>query len=276
MLSGWPAAVAAHHLDDSALERLSKAGDSSGLATDRILRDSVLIVGMGGLGVPAAWALARAGMRRLSLVDPDPVELSNLARQVIYRVEDIGTFKVEAARRKLTANFPAVAIDIHPTLFDASNAARLVAAHAVTIDATDSPVAKFLINDTCLAAERPFVYGGVIGMTGQCMTVIPRETACLRCVFETPPDEAEIATCREAGILGPVAGAIGEIQAAEAMRALRALKPNLAGKILTYDAGNPARVRLRAVAPRPGCGCGAWKNENAADSPAHETAEGKR
>jgi molybdopterin/thiamine biosynthesis adenylyltransferase len=254
--------------------RLSKAGDSSGLTTDR--KDRVLIVGVGGLGIPAAWALARAGVRNLTLVDPDPVELSNLARQVIYRVEEVGTPKVDAAKQRLAARFPAVAIETHRALFDTSNATNLVASHDLTIDATDSPVAKFLINDTCIAADRPFVYGGVIGMTGQCMTVIPHLTACLRCVFETVPDENEIATCREAGILGPVAGAIGEMQAAEAMRALRALKPNLAGKILTYDAGITVRVRLRAVAPRPGCSCGAWENRTASHEAHQETAEGKR
>ena len=100
-------------------------------------------------------------------------------------------------------------------------------------------------------------------MTGQAMTVIPGETACIRCVFETPPDEDEIQSCREAGIVGPVAGAIGEMQAGEAMRALRAQKPLLSGKILTYDASGPSRVRITAVSPRPGCGCGASKQRAA-------------
>ena len=120
------------------------------------------------------------------------------------------------------------------------------------IDATDSPAAKFLINDTCIAARIPFVYGGVVGMTGQAMTVIPGETACVRCVFETPPDEEEIQSCREAGIVGPVAGAIGEMQAGEAMRAARAQTLLLSGKILTYDASGPSRVRITAVWSAPG------------------------
>jgi len=227
------------------------------VATERIL-----IVGLGGLGVPALWALARAGARRLTLVDPDPVELSNLARQVIYRPADMGVPKVEAAARWLVERFPDVRVERHAIALDASNAARLVAAHDFVIDATDSPAAKFLINDTCISARTPFVYGGVIGMTGQAMTVIPGETACIRCVFENPPDEDEIQSCREAGIVGPVAGAVGEMQAAEAMRAVRAQTPLLSGKILTYDASGPARVRITAVSPRPGCGCGAWRTES--------------
>jgi len=224
------------------------------VATQRIL-----IVGLGGLGVPALWALARAGARRLTLVDPDPVELSNLARQVIYRPVDIGTPKVEAAARWLAARFPEVGAERHAMALDASNAARLVAAHDFVIDATDSPAAKFLINDTCIAARAPFIYGGVVGMTGQAMTVIPGQTACIRCVFETPPDDIEIQSCRDAGIIGPVAGAIGEMQAAEAMRVSRAQRPLLSGKILTYDGSGPGRVRIAAVSPRPGCGCGAWR-----------------
>ena len=233
---------------------------TDGRCATEVATEGILIVGLGGLGVPALWSLARAGAPRLTLVDPDPVELSNLARQVIYRSRDLGTPKVEAAARWLGERFAGVKVERHALALDASNAARLVAAHGFVIDATDSPVAKFLINDTCIAARTPFVYGGVVGMTGQAMTVIPGATACIRCVFETPPGEDEIQSCREAGIVGPVAGAIGEMQAAEAMRASRAQTLLLAGKILTYDASGPSRVRMTAVSPRPGCGCGAWKS----------------
>ncbi|HEV2171740.1 MAG TPA: HesA/MoeB/ThiF family protein [Candidatus Binatus sp.] len=224
------------------------------MATDRIL-----IVGVGGLGVPSLWALARAGARHLTLVDPDPVELSNLARQVIYRTSDIGTPKVEAAARWLGERFPDVNVERHAIALDTSSAQRLISGHDFVIEATDNPVAKFLINDTCIATRTPFVYGGVVGMTGQVMTVIPAQTACVRCVFETPPDEAEIQSCREAGIVGPVAGAIGEMQANEAMRAIRAQPLLLSGKILSYDASGPSRVRMMEVSPRRGCICGAWK-----------------
>jgi molybdopterin/thiamine biosynthesis adenylyltransferase len=223
-----------------------------------------LIVGVGGLGVPALWALARDGARDLTLVDPELVELSNLPRQVIFREADLGTPKVEAAARWLGENFPQIKIDRHAIALDESNAARLIAEHDFVIDATDSPLAKFLINDACIAARKPFAYGGVIGMTGQAMTVIPTVSACLRCVFENPPDDDEIQSCREAGILGPVAGAIGAMQAAEAMRASRAQKLLLSGKILTYDAAKSARVRITEVNPRPGCECGAPKMQPAA------------
>ena len=222
------------------------------------LSGRVLIVGVGGLGVPAAWALSRAGVRGLTLVDPDPVELSNLARQVIYRIADVGRPKVEAAAERLAAEFPGLEIERHAVELDAANASQFIRAHDFTIDGTDNPRAKFAINDAAIAAMRPFAYGGVIGMTGQAMTVIPGRSACLRCLFEEPPGEAEIASCREAGIIGPVAGVIGEVQAAEAIRVLAGAAPRLAGRILTYDGAiAAARVRIAGVAARRGCACGA-------------------
>ncbi len=229
----------------------------------------ILIIGAGGLGAPAAWALARAGTARITILDPDPVDLSNLARQVIYRMEDIGVPKVEAAARRLGIAFPHIEIDPRAIAFDANNGAAFAAAHDFIIDATDDPSVKFLINDIACAADRPFVYGGVLGMTGQAMTVLPGRSACLRCLFEGPPEPGEIASCRDAGIIGPVAAAIAEIQAAEALAYLRGATPSLAGRILTYDAAIAARFRLTAVSAREGCGCGAARR---AKSGAAETA----
>ncbi len=233
-------------------------------------RERVLIVGLGGLGVPAASALARDGRAWLTLIDPDPVELSNLARQVIYRTEDVGVPKADAARRRLQERFGTFAIEARALELNAGNARALAAAHDFVIDATDNPAAKFLINDACVADRVPFAYGGVLGMTGQAMTVLPGVTSCLRCLFEAPPDEAEIASCREAGIIGPVAGAIGEVQAAEAMRVLAGRPAELAGAMLTYDASGAApRVRIAPVGVRRGCECGAWR---AAEKPVRAAA----
>ena len=218
------------------------------------------------MGVPAACALARAGATRITLIDPDPVELSNLARQVIYRESDLGQPKAEVAAAHLRTRFPQLDIATHVAAFDSHNAISLAAAHDFLIDATDDPAAKFLINDTALQTRRPFVYGGVLTMAGHAMTVLPGRTACLRCLFEAPPSPDEIASCREAGIVGPVAGVIGEIQAAEAIASLAGAMPRLAGRILTYDAAVSARFRVTEVPIRTGCKCEAVRGDSAAAS----------
>jgi molybdopterin/thiamine biosynthesis adenylyltransferase len=218
---------------------------------------SVLIVGVGGLGVPAALAIVRGGVTRLGLIDPDPVELSNLQRQVIYSLADIGKPKVTAAKRRLGEINDQVEFTTYQCHLDPANARAMIESYDFIIDATDSPSTKFLINDVCITLDRPFAYGGVLGMIGQTMTVLPGRTACLRCLFEEPPDENEIASCRDAGIIGPVAGAIGEAQAAEALRYLGGAMPALAGIMLTYNAKESRRIRLTPIAARPGCGCGA-------------------
>lgn len=218
----------------------------------------ILVVGAGGLGIPAAWALARDGAKSFTLLDPDPVELSNLPRQFVFIDADIGRPKVEAASEHLAARFPGVSIDARAITLDESNAAALIGEHAFVIDATDNPSVKFLINDSCVRLGVRFVYAGVIGTRGQAMTVLPGRSACLGCLFEEPPGEDEAATCRDAGIIGPVAGAIGEIEAAEAIRHVSGLAPQLAGNILTYDAGARPRVRIASVGARQGCACGAF------------------
>jgi molybdopterin/thiamine biosynthesis adenylyltransferase len=223
------------------------------------LNTRVLIVGVGGLGVPAAWALARAGVRGLTLVDPDPVELSNLPRQVIFRDSDLGQPKVDVAARRLHAMFNGMEIERHKIAFDSANARALAAAHGVIVDATDDPTAKFLINDTAIALGRPFIYGGVLATVGQAMTVVPGRGACLRCLFEAPPADDETATCREAGIIGPVAGVIGEVQAAEALTVMRGGVPMLMSRILTCDASAGMRIRVTEVATRAGCSCAVIK-----------------
>ena len=152
---------------------------------------------------------------------------------------------------------------------DTSNAARMATRYGFIIDATDSPAAKFLINDTCVAAGRPFVYAGVLALAGQSMTVIPGRTACLRCLFQEPPGEAEAASCREAGIIGPVAGAIGEIEAAEAIRWGREWQIHVddssydlvrasrwRSRVDVVSADGPVGTVRRAAGPRKGRGGG--------------------
>jgi molybdopterin/thiamine biosynthesis adenylyltransferase len=218
-------------------------------------KKAVLVVGAGGLGAPAIIALAASGRFTLGLADPERVELSNLARQIIYGTRQVGQFKVEAAARyaRETLGFR----DVRPMniALNAANAPELVAQYDFVIDATDDPAVKFLINDVCLAMGRPFCYGGVLGFRGQAMTIVGGETACLRCLFEFPPDQDEVATCREAGIVGSVAGLVGFVQAKEALYCLRGLRPRLAGKLFAYDGAGRRAIRILPVQRREGCAC---------------------
>jgi molybdopterin/thiamine biosynthesis adenylyltransferase len=224
----------------------------------------ILIVGIGGLGIPAACALVRAGFADLGLIDPDLIDRSNLPRQIIFGESDVGTPKVIAAARHLAALLPAAKIESMAISLDLANAAEIIARFGFVIDATDSPATKFLINDICVDLGVPLVYGGVLGLAGQAMTILPGTTACLRCLFEEPPDDADLASCREAGIIGPVAGAIGETQAAEALAFMSGRMPALAGTMLTLDGSQSGRVRLTPIAARVGCRCGAAESNAAA------------
>jgi molybdopterin/thiamine biosynthesis adenylyltransferase len=238
---------------------------------------AILIVGVGGLGVPAAMAIARAHcIGRIGLIDAESVETTNLHRQIIYTGTDIGRPKVEAAARHLRDIDGKLEIETYPVALEADNAREIIERYDFVIDGTDSPAAKVLINDIAIATSTPFVYGGVLGMDGQAMTVIPGQTACVRCLFEEAPDPDEVASCREAGILGPVAGAIGNLQGQEALAFVSGREAELSGGILTYDGAGPARVRFTRVNPRPRCVCGAFERAIEGSAPAHQPEEGTR
>jgi molybdopterin/thiamine biosynthesis adenylyltransferase len=196
-------------------------------------RSSALVIGVGGLGAPAAAALARAGVGRLRLVDPDVVETSNLPRQPLYDDGDVGAPKVTAAARRLQALHAGVRVEPVRERFDGDLA--LLRDVDVVIDGTDTVATKFVVNDATVAAGVPLVHAGAIGFRAQLLTVLPGESACYRCVFEEPPPADEVASCQEAGVLGPTVVLAGTLQAAEAVRLLRGERAQFANRLLTID-----------------------------------------
>jgi adenylyltransferase/sulfurtransferase len=180
----------------------------------------VLIVGAGGLGCPVSWHLAAAGVGRLTIIDPDAVELSNLNRQILYRTDDIGRAKVTVLAARIADRFPHTAISAHREPLTEDNLAALFAPADFIVDATDGVAVKFLINDGAVAVGRPFSHAGILGLQGQTLTVLPGRSACLRCLFPEPPQPDTVPTCQEAGILGAVAGVIGSVQANEVIKYL--------------------------------------------------------
>lgn len=233
---------------------------------------AVLVVGAGGLGCPALYALARAGVGTLGVADPDRVDVTNLHRQILHASADVGRLKVESAAAALVARFPDLRVRTHALRVETANAAALISQYQVVVDGTDSFDSKFLLNDSCVLGGVPLVIGAVVGLGGQLMSVLPGH-ACYRCLFEAPPEAGAIASCQQAGVLGPVAGVIGALQAKEAL-AILAGAPELASALLAYEARSDRRrvVRFR---PRRSCAaCGESRALDAAGSPTspHEDA----
>lgn len=202
----------------------------------KLLNSKVLIIGAGGLGAPAALYLAAAGVGTIGIVDADEVDLSNLQRQVIHTTNDLGKAKVKSAAETMQAINPDVTVNTYRTFVDSSNIMDLIKDYDFVIDGTDNFPAKFLINDACVMAQKPFSHAGIIRFKGQLMTYVPGEGPCYRCVFKNPPPKDAVPTCKQAGVIGAMGGVIGSLQAMEAVKYIIGQGELLTGKLLTYDA----------------------------------------
>lgn len=202
----------------------------------KLLNGKVLIIGAGGLGAPAAMYLAAAGVGTIGIADADEVDLSNLQRQIIHGTADIGKAKVKSAKETMNAMNPDVTVNTYRTFVTSENIMELIEGYDFIIDGTDNFPAKFLINDACVLAKKPFSHAGIIRFQGQLMTYVPGEGPCYRCVFKNPPPKDAIPTCKQAGVIGAMGGIIGSLQAMEAMKYLLGAGNLLTGKLLTYDA----------------------------------------
>ena len=212
----------------------------------------VLLVGAGGLGAPAAFYLAAAGVGVLGLVDPDQVALSNLQRQILYTGADVGRDKTAAAAERLMALNPNVEIQAYPVALTAQNARDLIAGYDLILDGTDNFEVRFAVADACVALGKPLVSGAIGRWTGQ-VGVFER-APCYRCLTPESPPEAE--TCAAVGVLGALAGVIGSMMALEAIKYITRAGKSLAGRLLIYDAleGETRTVRVGADPTCPTCG----------------------
>lgn len=202
----------------------------------KLMKGSVLIIGAGGLGAPAALYLAAAGVGKIGIVDADVVDLSNLQRQVIHTTADVGKPKVESAAETMKAINPDVEVVTYHEFISSANIMDIIKDYDFVLDGTDNFPAKFLINDACVMADKPFSHAGILRFKGQLMTVIPHKSPCYRCVFKTMPPKDAIPTCKQAGVIGAMAGVIGSLQALEAIKFLTGAGELLTGKLLTFDA----------------------------------------
>ena len=225
----------------------------------KLLNAKVLIIGTGGLGAPAAMFLAAAGIGTIGLVDADNVDLSNLQRQIIHQTKDVGKQKVLSGKETINEMNPDVNVVTYNTFVNSSNILEIIndQDYDFVIDGTDNFAAKFLINDACVMAKKPYSHAGIIRFNGQLTTYIPdNDTACYRCMFKEPPPEGAVPTCREAGVLGVMGGVIGTMQATEAIKYILGVGESLAGYLLTYDAFDMEfrKVKINRKSNCPVCG----------------------
>ncbi|MCI5219964.1 MAG: molybdopterin-synthase adenylyltransferase MoeB, partial [Candidatus Electrothrix sp. LOE2] len=246
-------------LTDEQLDRYSRhiiLQDVGPEGQAKLMEAKVLVVGAGGLGSPIALYLAAAGVGTIGIVDADVVEISNLQRQVIHFSNDLQRPKVDSAADKMRAINPDIEVKSYRLYLDASNIKEIIRDYDFVLDGTDNFATKFLVNDACVMAGIPFSHGGILRFDGQTMTVLPGRSACYRCSFRKPPPPEAVPGCSQAGVLGAIAGMLGTIQAAEALKFITGAGILLTDTLLTFDAKTMhfRRVGLKKRSDCPLCG----------------------
>jgi molybdopterin/thiamine biosynthesis adenylyltransferase/rhodanese-related sulfurtransferase len=202
----------------------------------RLRRASVLLVGAGGLGSPAALYLAAAGVGRIGLVEFDVVDESNLQRQILHDTSWVGRPKIESAAARLHALNPHVNVECHAVALDRDNALDLLGGYDVVVDGTDNFETRYLVNDACYLLKKPNIHGAIFRFEGQASVFWPDRGPCYRCLFPQPPLPGQVPSCAEGGVLGILPGVVGCLQATEAIKVLLGVGEPLVGRLLLYDA----------------------------------------
>lgn len=205
-------------------------------AQERLKAGHVLVIGAGGLGCPALLYLVAAGVGHITLMDPDLVEVSNLQRQILYGENDVGQRKVEVAARRLHAQNALVSLLPLAERLQSDNALDVVRACDVVIDCSDNFATRYLVDDTCVIADRPFVYGAIQGFEGQLSVFNWRGGPTYRCLFPNPPNPDHSPVNTAAGVLGIVPGIVGTWQAGEAIKILTGVGDPVSGRLLLWNA----------------------------------------
>ena len=213
---------------------------------------SVLLVGAGGLGSPAATYLAAAGVGRIGLVDFDSVEASNLQRQILYGTSDVGRPKLEAASERLEDLNPHVEVERHELRLTSDNALDIIDQYDVVADGTDNFPTRYLVNDACVMTGTPNVYASIFRFEGQVSVFATEDGPCYRCLYEEPPPPGLVPSCAEGGVLGILPGFIGTLQATEVIKLLTGVGEPLVGRLLMSDALN-MDFRTVNVPTNPDC-----------------------
>lgn len=222
----------------------------------KLKRARVLLVGVGGLGSPAALYLAAAGVGTLGLVDFDVVDATNLQRQVLHGTSAIGKRKLDSARDRIEDLNPNVKVEAHETPLTSRNALEIIRTYDIVVDGTDNFQTRYLVNDACVILGKPNVYGSIYRFEGQSSVFATGDAPCYRCLFREPPPPGLVPSCAEGGVLGVLPGIVGTIQTTEALKLILGIGESLAGRLLLIDA---LRMRFRTLNLRkdpecPACG----------------------
>jgi len=212
-----------------------------------LARGRVLIVGAGGLGSPVLQYLAGAGVGYLGIVDADTLDASNLHRQPIFALADVGEQKAELALAAVKRINPTVHVELHAARLDADNALELIRGYDVVVDCSDNFRTKYLINDAAVLAHRPAVFASVYQYEGQLQVYKPEQRhACLRCLWPDAVADGVVGNCAEAGVLGPVPGTLGTMQALLTLKILLGMSGQLDGELLLLDFTNFSSLKIKA------------------------------
>jgi adenylyltransferase/sulfurtransferase len=218
----------------------------------RLKASSAIVVGAGGLGIPACVYLAAAGVGRIGVVDDDVVERSNLHRQTIYSEDDVGRAKVEVVTERLHDVNPHVSVTPHHVKLDSSNALGVLEGYDVVVDCTDNFPARYLINDACVLLRKPDVYASIFRFDGQASVFYALKGPCYRCLFPEPPPPDAVQDCAVAGVLGVLPGIMGSMQAAQTINLIIGNGETLIGRLLLFNATDTSFNELR-IKKNPAC-----------------------
>jgi len=244
---------------DEQIERYSRhiiLPEVGGSGQQKMLEARVLLLGAGGLGSPAAYYLAAAGIGNLGIVDFDQVDLSNLQRQIIHSTERIGMLKTESAKKTIQALNPDVNVTLYNEKMDSSNIMSLIKDYDYVVDGSDNFPTRYLVNDACVMKNKTLIHGSIYRFEGQVTVFKPGDGPCYRCLYPEPPPPGMVPNCQEGGVLGVLAGVIGNLQVVEVLKLILGIGKPLVGKLLIYDALNTEfrNLRLRRDVNCPMCG----------------------
>ena len=233
---------------DEQIERYSRhiiLPEVGGSGQQKMLEARVLLLGAGGLGSPAAYYLAAAGIGNFGIVDFDRVDLSNLQRQIIHSTERIGMLKTESAKKTIEALNPDVNISLYNERLDSSNIMNLIEGYDYIVDGSDNFPTRYLVNDACIMRNKTLIHGSIYRFEGQVTVFKPGDGPCYRCLYPEPPPPGMVPNCQEGGVLGVLAGVIGNLQVVEVLKLVLGIGKTLVGKLIIYDALNTEFRNLR-------------------------------